>query len=62
MTVERRVETELRPRVYQYGNSPDHDVDRGDHRIPLGDEAVEYVAVENGPQHSYGRIYPGFIA
>ena len=44
--------------MYQYGNPPDHDVDRGDHGVPLGDEAVENVAVEDGPQHSYGRIYP----
>ena len=38
--------------MYQYGNPPDHDVDRGDHGVPLGDEAVENVAVENGPHHS----------
>ena len=38
----------------KYFDPPDHHVDRGHHGVPLGDEAVENVAVEDSAQDSYG--------
>ena len=49
-TVKRRVR-ECQPPP---GHPPDHHIDGGHHVIPLRDEAVEKVAVEDGPHHSYG--------